>query len=68
MSERDREAVLNARLDQIHKRVQWMADEEARSAWVNGVAAQGGFWPKKLKLLDETDRILDELEGRTPNA
>ena len=67
MIDAEREALLLARLDQIHKRVQWMADEEARSAWVNGQAAQGMLWPAKLKLLDETDRILDELQGK-PHA
>ncbi len=50
------------RLEHIHARIQWMADAEARAAMVGGEAANGQFWPEKLRLCDETDRILDELE------
>ena len=49
-------------LSAIHERVQWMADEEARAAWVGGRAADGIFLAKKERLCDATDRILDELE------
>ncbi len=49
-------------LSAIHERVQWMADEEARTAWVGGRAADGVFLAKKERLCDATDRILDELE------
>lgn len=52
---------LRRRLKQIHDRVNWMADEEARSAWVNGFAARGGLMSEKLALLDEADRILTKL-------
>lgn len=55
---------LITRLEEIHKRVQWMADAEERSAWVNGWAARGGLMEEKLNLLDETDQILDRLEGK----
>lgn len=50
-----------ARLAAIHQRIAWMADQEERAAWVNGPAADGRYWPAKEKLLDEADRILDEL-------
>jgi hypothetical protein len=35
----DRENALMRRLMNIQKQVQWIADEEARSAWFKGVAA-----------------------------
>ena len=60
MTEEER-AQLEVRLSHIHRRVQWIADEEARSAWVQGFAARGGLMPEKIKLLDETDSILDKL-------
>lgn len=63
----EHEQKLLARLKAIHERVQWMADEEARSAWFGGLAAQGHFIKDKERLLDEADRILDDLE-RKPNA
>jgi hypothetical protein len=56
-----REAELLARLDSIHRRVEWMATTEGRAALVKGIGANGEFWPEKKRLLDETDRILDEL-------
>jgi hypothetical protein len=52
---------LAARLLAIHRRMEWIADEEARSAWVRGLAAQGHFLDEKERLIDETDRILDDL-------
>ena len=55
------EEVLNLRLGQIYKRIQAIADEEARSALVNGWAAQGNLMPEKLRLIEEADRILDDL-------
>jgi hypothetical protein len=57
------EAQIQARLTQIHNRIQWLADEEARAAWVKGAAADGRFWPEKLRLLDEADALLDKLEA-----
>jgi hypothetical protein len=56
---------LDERLVAIHNRVQWMADEEARSAWVGGLAGQGHFLPEKERLIDETDKILDQLDKLT---
>jgi hypothetical protein len=61
---KQREEELEARLQKIHDRVQWMADREARAAWFNTYGARGEFWEEKKRLLDETDRILDELEGK----
>jgi hypothetical protein len=58
---------LLSKLAAIHQRVQWMADEEARSAWAGGLAARGIFLDEKERLIDEAERILDELEGK-PNA
>lgn len=67
MTEEEKQ-LLDNRLTSIHKRVQWIADEEARSAWVNGDAARGAYVKEKLALLDETDRILDRLEGKDTDA
>lgn len=67
MIDRTRYERLMSRLAQIHQRVQWMADEEARSAWVNGAAANGLFFDEKERLLNEADRVLGELE-RLPDA
>jgi hypothetical protein len=37
----DREQALERRLLSIHRQIQWIANEEYRSAWVKGVAAHG---------------------------
>ncbi len=55
---------LFARLAAIHTRVQWMADQEAVAAWVNGPAAQGIYMADKERLIDEAEGILDRLEGK----
>jgi hypothetical protein len=49
------------RLADIYDRIAWMANQEERAAWVNGPAADGRYWPRKEELLNEADRILDEL-------
>lgn len=59
----ERQRRLMDRLAQIHDRVNWMADQEARSAWVGGPAAQGIFLDAKERLIDEAERILDQLEA-----
>ena len=67
----ERQQHLLERLSAIHKKVQWMADEEARSAWVRGFVTPGVHNDAKEHLLGEAERILDELEGlssRTPQA
>lgn len=55
------EQALNKRLDAIHDRIKWIANAEEKAAWVNGIAAQGVHDPERERLLNETDRILDEL-------
>ena len=59
----DQEKALWDRLGQIHGRVQWMADEEARSAWVGGEAARGVLMPEKMKLIEEAEQVLDRIEA-----
>lgn len=60
------ERLLMMRLQHIHEQVQWMANEEARSAWVQGWAARGGFSKKKIRLIDEADKILRKLLPEKP--
>ena len=57
---------LHARLRAIYQRVQWIADEEARAAWVNGFAANGCYTDEKEKLLKRTEKILDKLFRQPP--
>lgn len=57
------EAEILARLTQIHDRIRWLADEEARAAWVKGAAADRRFWPEKIRPLEETDVLLDKLKA-----
>ena len=54
-----------SKLAAIHQRVQWMADEEARSAWVGDLAARAIFLDEKERLIAEAERILDELEQKS---
>jgi hypothetical protein len=49
-------------LADIHRRVQDLADTEARSATVGGHAAQGVLQPAKDDLIELAERILDALE------
>ncbi len=55
---------LEARLLSIYQRVQWIADDALRSAWVNGAAAQGEYLAEKERLLEETDILLAQLESQ----
>ena len=64
MNQQEREKNLLHRLDVIHSRVQWMADTEARAAWIGGFGASGELLAAKERLLDETERILAELEKK----
>ena len=64
MNHSDREAI-DQMLRTIHDRVQWIADVEARSAWVNGIAANGALLPEKIRLLEQAERILDRLQAAT---
>lgn len=67
MISNEREKQIDDRLLAIHHRIAWMADAEARAAWINGLAAKGAFLDEKERLLDEADRLLDEFE-RSQNA
>ena len=57
------EEELNARLDAIHARLQWISDAEARAAWVNGLAARGILDTERERLIQETERVLDDLQA-----
>jgi len=57
----EREEKLEFKLNQLHRRINWLADKEARAAWVKGIGANGEFYAEKMKLIDETDRVLEEL-------
>lgn len=54
------------RLEHIHGRMSWIANQEARSAWVGGLAASGIFQPERDRLIAEVEKILDRLQF--PNA
>ncbi len=64
LNQQEREKNLLRRLDAIHKRVQWIADAEARAAWIRGIGARGEYLAEMERLVDETDRILAELERK----
>lgn len=57
----DREEELEFKLTQLHKRINWIADKEARAAWVKGVGANGEFFNEKMRLIEESERVLAEL-------
>ncbi len=57
MTERE----LNERLTAIHHRLQWIADQEARSAWVKGIFASGGLDDERTRLIEETEKLVGQL-------
>ncbi len=57
------EAALNARLDAIAQRLEWISNSEARSAWVQGLAARGLHEPERDQLIKETEDVLDKLQA-----
>jgi hypothetical protein len=61
MVEKAREELLEARLLSVHRRMQWIADDEARTAWLKGAVSDHHFMSEKERLIEETERILDEL-------
>ena len=63
MSDERREEDLENRLKLIAKRIQSIADQEARSALVRGYGSRGEFVQEKENLINRTDEILDELEA-----
>jgi hypothetical protein len=58
-----REAQINNRLAQIHRRLDQIADIEAKAAPHKGFGANGELDPERQRLTEETDRLLDELSA-----
>ena len=56
-----REAQIQNRLGQIHRRLADIATIEANAAHVGGYGSKGEFDPERQRLIDETDRLLYEL-------
>lgn len=54
-----------ARLRVIDQRLRRIATEDAASVWATGLAAAGIHAQERLRLIAETERILDELDGKT---
>jgi hypothetical protein len=47
-------------IERLHKRLEWISEEEARSSSVGGLAAQGYFQPERDRIIKRTDEVLDE--------
>lgn len=58
----EQEKNLYDRLSLIARRIQEIAEIEARAAPIGGYGARGEMMPKKLSLIEKTDNILAELE------
>ena len=58
-----REELLHARLKRLHERLQWIANEEARSAWVKGEAAAGIHEAERDQIIEKVERAVEELEA-----
>ena len=54
-----------ARLKVIDQRLRQISAEEAASVLAGGLAAAGIQEAERLRLIAETERILDELDGTT---
>ncbi|MFL6846647.1 MAG: hypothetical protein ACJ8ER_17410 [Allosphingosinicella sp.] len=52
---------MSDRLAQIHDRLVWISETEAKAALIKGFGANGEFDPERQRLVEETDRLLDEL-------
>ena len=64
----DTETIMNdesilARLKVIDRRLRRISEEDAASVMAGGLANAGIREPEKLRLIAETERILDELDG-----
>lgn len=57
-----REEELLRRLEAINRRIDWLATHEAIAAGRTLAESSVDFWPEKARLLDASERILDELE------
>lgn len=57
------EQELNDRLTTIYKRLKWIADAEARAAWVKstGNVVNGSLDPQRETLIQEAERVVDAL-------
>lgn len=53
---------IQARINELSKRLQRLSEEEARSALVGGPAARGGNLAAKAAILKEIERLMDEWE------
>lgn len=56
-----REAQINNRLGQIHRRLDDIAAIEANAARVGGYGSKGEFDLERQRLIEETDCLLDKL-------
>lgn len=54
-----------ARLRIIDQRLRHISTEDAASVWATGLATTGIHERERLRLIAETERILDELDGKT---
>ena len=54
-----------ARLKVIDQRLRQISEADAASVLAGGLASAGIGEPEKLRLIAETERILDELDGQT---
>ncbi len=57
------EEQLNELLDSIHTNIQWIADREARAAWIGGFGVNGELDGRREELLIQADDILKRLEA-----
>lgn len=53
---------INARIDRIRRRLQEIADLEARDALTGGPAARGILDPERSRLIERTEELLDEAD------
>lgn len=56
------EEQINTRLAQIHARLAWIAEREAKAAQFGGIGARGEFSDEHALLTAETDELLDQLK------
>jgi hypothetical protein len=57
-----RENELESRLLAVHKRLQWLADQEARAAWLNGYGANGEHEAERERLISSAESLVDEMD------